>query len=124
MSVPRDGSLHSRVYKIVDEAQLEVLRSTRDWLGAPIDHKDGFVHFSAHDQVMGTLCKHFAGRTGLHVLELAVDRIDAEHLRWEVSRNGDLFPHLYGPMRFDMVVEVHPVKSDANGEFEPLVLKP
>lgn len=124
MPVPRDGAHHSRVYKIVDDAQLKVLRSNCDWLGAPIDLQDGFVHFSAHDQVMGTLRKHFAARTGLHVLELAVDRLDTDQLRWEVSRNGDLFPHLYGPMRLDMVVEVHAVKNNADGGFEPLVLKP
>ncbi|HCH64107.1 MAG: hypothetical protein CL927_14100 [Deltaproteobacteria bacterium] len=124
MTAPRDPSGYSRVYKIVDATQLQALRSSAAWRGAPIDLSDGFVHFSAHDQVMGTLRKHFAGRTQLHVLELSIERIDADRLRWEVSRNGDLFPHLYGPMRSDMVVEAHAVVANRDGSFEALVLQP
>ena len=93
-------------------------------MGAPIDLADGFVHFSAHDQVMETLRKHFAGRPDLVVLELAVDRIDPQLLRWEVSRNGDLFPHLYGPMDQRMVVAEHVVCTTSAGAFDPLPLEP
>ena len=100
----RRPAQHTRVYKIVDREQRSTLRSGDDWWGAPIDHHDGFVHFSTHDQVMGTLRKHFAGARGLWILELAVERLDPSQLRWEPSRGGDLFPHLYGPMRWGMVV--------------------
>jgi uncharacterized protein (DUF952 family) len=112
------------VYKIVDRAQLAVLSSGEPWLGAPIDRRDGFVHFSAHDQVMGTLRKHFAGRSDLVVLELAVDRIDPQILRWEESRDGDLFPHLYGAMDQQMVVAQHAVCTAADGDYDSLTLTP
>ena len=124
MSSSRDPTRHARVYKIVDRSQLALVRTGRPWLGAPIDRTDGFVHLSAHDQVMGTLRKHFAGRSDLVVLELAVDRIDPRMLRWEVSRNGDLFPHLYGPMVGTMVVAEHLVCATAAGPFETLSLDP
>ena len=124
MRPPRDPGRHARVYKIVDRAQLALVRTGRPWLGAPIDRTDGFIHFSAHDQVMGTLRKHFAGRSDLVVLELAVDRMDPRLLRWEVSRNGDLFPHLYGPMEGQMVIAEHPVSTTTAGAFESLTLEP
>jgi len=122
VSAPRRPADHSRVYKIVDAAQWDVLSTGAPWDGAPVDLNDGFVHFSAADQVVGTLTKHFAGREGLRVLEVPVDRLDAAALRWEVSRKGDLFPHLYAPLCVDAVTVVHPVTLAADGTFHPLHL--
>ncbi len=122
MTMPRQPGAHSRVYKIVTEAQWGVLNNGEPWLGAPVDLADGFVHFSAFDQVQGTLDKHFAGQQGLRVLEIPVDRLDPSALRWEVSRNGDLFPHLYGPLLRDRVTVAHPVRWSPHDGFAPLEL--
>jgi uncharacterized protein (DUF952 family) len=119
---PRDPSTHTRVYKIVDVAQLQVLHEQGEWAGAPIDLTDGFVHLSAADQVMGTLRKHFVGRTKLFVLEVPVAQLADQDLRWEVSRGGDLFPHLFGPLRFASVSASHVVELDASGDFVELAL--
>jgi uncharacterized protein (DUF952 family) len=110
------------VYKIVDSPQWEAIQSGSPWSGAPVDHADGFMHFSASDQVQGTLEKHFAGLTGLRVLEIPIDRLDADALRWEVSRNGDLFPHLYGTIHQGQVATAHGVTGHASGGFEALKL--
>lgn len=122
MTARRQPEAHSRVYKIVTDEQWQALNLGGPWLGAPVDLADGFVHFSAADQVQGTLDKHFAGQRGLRVLEIPVDRLDPSALRWEVSRNGDLFPHLYGPLLRDRVTVVHPVTWSHPAGFAPLEL--
>lgn len=66
-------------------------------LGAPADLRDGFIHFSTAGQLAETAKRHFAGQTDLVLIE--VDAVSlAGGLRWEPSRGGDLFPHLYGPL--------------------------
>ena len=68
-----------------------------------LDRRDGFIHLSTHGQLAGTLERHFAGETGLIVLEIAADRLDAG-LKWEPSRDGALFPHLYGVVPLDAII--------------------
>lgn len=123
MSARRVPEHHARVYKIVDATQWATLQAGAPWNGAPVDLADGFIHLSAFDQVHGTLSKHFAGQVGLRVLELAVTQLPAAALRWEVSRNGDLFPHLYATMSAADVVRVHRVAEAAGGGFVPLDLQ-
>lgn len=79
------------------------------WPGAPVDLTDGFVHLSAADQVEGTRSKHFADVPDL--LRLAVDpsKLPAGALRWEVSRGGARFPHLYAPLPKAAVVSEAPL---------------
>jgi uncharacterized protein (DUF952 family) len=62
--------------------------------GAAVDLKDGFIHLSAAHQVRETAARHFAGQNGLVLVAFAEDQIDT--LKWEPSRGGDLFPHVYG----------------------------
>ncbi len=64
--------------------------------GSAIDHKDGFIHLSAAHQVRETAARHFAGRDGLMLVAFPEDGL--ENLKWEPSRGGDLFPHVYGPI--------------------------
>jgi beta-hydroxylase len=63
--------------------------------GAPVDLADGYIHLSAADQVQGTLDKHFAGLAGLVIAEVDLDQL-GDTIRWEESRGGALFPHIYG----------------------------
>lgn len=85
------------IYKIFREAEFAVLLREGETAGAPVDLADGFIHFSTSEQVTGTAARHFAGEVGLWLL--AVDEDGLEPLRWEPSRGGALFPHLYRPLR-------------------------
>ena len=66
--------------------------------GSPDDMRDGFIHLSTAEQVAGTLARHFRGQSGLVLAAFATAALDAAALRWEPSRGGALFPHLYGPL--------------------------
>ncbi len=78
------------------------------YTGAAVDHDDGFIHFSAADQVAGTLAKHFSGQQGLVLIAVDAEALD-EALKWEVSRGGALFPHLYATLDLTAVAEVRPI---------------
>ena len=84
-------------YKIFRASEYDAFRRDGRSLGAPVDLADGFIHLSTAKQVPGTLAKHFAGEDGLRLL--AVDTETLDPLKWEVSRGGDLFPHLYRELR-------------------------
>lgn len=90
------------VYKIVDAATWDA--AADPWPGSPDDHRDGFVHLSAAHQVEGTWRRHFAGAPGLRCLAVDPARLPPGALRWERSRDGQRFPHLYGPLPRDAVV--------------------
>ena len=85
------------IYKIFRASEWDALRHDGSTAGAPIDLADGYIHFSTAEQVAETAAKHFAGVTGL-VLLAVEDGVLGEHLRWEPSRGGALFPHLYRPL--------------------------
>jgi uncharacterized protein (DUF952 family) len=67
------------------------------FVGSSDDLRDGFIHLSTPDQVAGTLQRHFEGRADLLLIAIDADDLGA-NLRWEPSRNGALFPHLYAPL--------------------------
>ena len=91
------------IYKIVDRASWREAKSAGHYDGSADDHHDGFIHFSARHQLERTAAKHFAGQTDL--LLVAVEpAVLGDALRWEPSRGGDLFPHLYGPLAMDAVL--------------------
>lgn len=79
--------------------------------GAQIDHRDGFIHFSAASQVRGTLEKYFAGRGDLVLVAVDAARC-GDALKWEVSRGGERFPHLYASLPMAAVVGVGPIGAD------------
>ncbi|MGI9484125.1 MAG: DUF952 domain-containing protein [Hyphomicrobiales bacterium] len=94
------------IYKICNSAQWEEARTRGQFTGAAVDIEDGFIHFSTSSQVAKTAAKHFAGREGLVLLSVDAGQL-GEELRWEPSRGGDLFPHLYAPLPVSAVTEVH-----------------
>jgi uncharacterized protein (DUF952 family) len=71
--------------------------------GAPVDLADGYIHLSDADQVQGTLDKHFAGQAGLVIAEIDLAAL-GDAIKWEVSRGGALFPHLYGVLPMGAVM--------------------
>jgi uncharacterized protein (DUF952 family) len=102
------------IYKIADEQDWRAAEAAGVFNGAPVDLADGFIHFSTADQVRETAAKHFAGREGL-VLIAFDDESFGEALRYDVSRGGALFPHLYAPLDPALAVWVKPLPLDQDG---------
>ena len=92
---PRAGHIAAMlIYKIFRADEWATMQADGQTLGAPVDLSDGFVHFSTAEQAAETAAKHFAGAEGLVLLAVEADTL-GEALKWEVSRGGALFPHLY-----------------------------
>ncbi len=90
------------IYKILTAGQWADLQTQGATAGAPIDVSDGFVHFSTATQAAETAAKHFADQHDLQILALDAEAL-GDALKWEPSRGGDLFPHLYAPLRLEDV---------------------
>lgn len=85
------------------------------YYGAPIDLEDGFIHFSSATQVAETAAKHFNGQSDLVLVALDTGKLGSG-LKWEPSRGGDLFPHLYGQLRADLAEWVKPLPLGTDGQ--------
>jgi len=85
------------IYKICPAPVWREAERAGVYRGSPDDARDGFIHFSTAAQLPGTLAKHYAGQSGLFLIAVNADALGAE-LKWEPSRGGDLFPHLYGEL--------------------------
>ena len=90
------------VYKICPAALWREAERDGAFRGAGIDRQDGFIHFSTAAQVAETAARHFAGADDLVLVAVDADLLD-QPLKWEPSRGGDLFPHLYGPLALSAV---------------------
>ncbi|WP_371227157.1 DUF952 domain-containing protein [Roseovarius sp. 2305UL8-3] len=90
------------IYKIFRGPEWAELQAQGTTSGAPIDVADGFIHFSTPAQVAETAAKHFAGVEGLMLAAIEADDL-GEALKWEKSRGGDLFPHLYRDLKLSEV---------------------
>jgi uncharacterized protein (DUF952 family) len=102
------------IYKICTHAQWRDAVSEGAFRGAPVDLHDGYIHFSTAAQAVETVAKHFAGQDDL--LLIAIDAASlGDALRWEPSRGGDLFPHLYGTFAPDAVRSITPLPRGADG---------
>ncbi|MEU4593739.1 MULTISPECIES: DUF952 domain-containing protein [Micromonospora] len=99
------------IYKILTDDEWTRARADGRFAGTAMDRQDGYVHLSAADQVVETARRFFAGVTGLTVLAVDESRL-GDALRWEESRGGALFPHLYGALPVDAVVAAHPLPAD------------
>lgn len=100
------------IYKILPRAEWDAACAAGAFGGSGIDLADGFIHFSAENQWRETLEKHFVGRSDLLLVAVVAERLGA-NLKWEPSRGGALFPHLYGPLPTDLAVSVRPVEAPA-----------
>lgn len=92
------------IFKILRAAEWAAFEAEGLFAGSADDLRDGFIHLSTEDQLAGTLRKHFAGEAGLVVLRVGVEA--DPQLRWEESRGGALFPHLYRPLVRGDVLEI------------------
>jgi len=96
------------VYKICETKLWREAERAGVFLGAAVDARDGFIHFSTGAQVRETAAKHFSGAADLLLVAVDADLLDRA-LKWEVSRGGDLFPHLYGALPLAAVLWVKPL---------------
>ncbi|PIW29780.1 MAG: DUF952 domain-containing protein [Rhodospirillales bacterium CG15_BIG_FIL_POST_REV_8_21_14_020_66_15] len=89
-------------------------RQAGAYAGSSQDAADGFIHFSTAGQVVKSAAKHRAGQSGILLLRVDPTRLN-DALKWEASRGGQLFPHLYGPLPVDAVLAVYDLPLDAAG---------
>jgi uncharacterized protein (DUF952 family) len=110
------------IYKIVPAALWRAAEALAQFDGAPADVADGFIHFSTAGQVRETAAKHFAAQRDLLLVAMDAERL-GEALKWEPSRGGDLFPHLYGKLQLADVLRVDalPVRDDGTHDFTGLL---
>lgn len=104
------------IYKILRLPEWEAALPENVFLGSADDLRDGFIHFSTREQVAGTVGKYFSDETELIIV--SVNEMDlAEALKWEASRNGALFPHLYAELPLGLVSDALFVHREAGTPF-------
>ena len=101
-------------YKVLTAEQMANLEREGSFAGAPVDLADGYIHLSTAAQLTETVDKHFAGQTDLHVAAVDLGAFGGS-LKWEESRGGQLFPHLYGPLPLEAVIAYGPLQRDDDG---------
>lgn len=101
-------------YKLADAVEWDAAQATGAYAGSAADRADGFIHLSTACQLPGTARKHYAGRSGLILAAVDLDAL-GEALRWEPSRGGDLFPHIYGPLPLSVTGPARALEVDADG---------
>jgi uncharacterized protein (DUF952 family) len=104
----------AKIYKICSAAAWREAERQGVYRGSADDARDGFIHFSSAAQVADTAKKHFFGEPGLLLIEIDADALGAR-LRWERSRNGELFPHLYGELDLGAVRRVLDLHARSDG---------
>lgn len=108
------------VYRVLRADEWRQLLAADEFAGNSADKRDGYIHLSAHEQVESTIKRHFEGATDLVVLEIDAAVLGSA-LRWEVSRDDQLFPHLYGKLRMSAVLRTIDVDvfRSRDGELSP-----
>ena len=113
----------SQIYKICPSSAWREAERQGIYRGSRDDARDGFIHFSTAAQVNETARKHFFGQTGLFLIEVDADALGAA-LRWERSRNDELFPHLYGELDLGAVKRVLNMHARSDGTHDIPELTP
>jgi uncharacterized protein (DUF952 family) len=116
---PRNGQdAVMLIYKILRRPEWDALSAAGQTLGAPVDLADGYIHFSTAAQVAETAARHFAEDSDLVLLAVDADALGPD-LRWEPSRGGALFPHLYRELRLSDVIWDKSLPLGAAGHIFP-----
>ncbi len=102
------------IYKICTASEWHEAVRDGVYRGSAVDHRDGFIHFSTAAQAVETAAKWFAGQRDLVLVAVDGDTLGAR-LKWEPSRGGALFPHLYGELPLNAVLRVDPLPLDTSG---------
>jgi uncharacterized protein (DUF952 family) len=112
-----------KIYKICSASAWREAERQGLYRGSADDVRDGFIHFSSAAQLAETARKHFFGQTGLFLVEVDADAL-GEVLRWERSRNDELFPHLYGELDLGAVIGVLDLAARSDGTHDIPELTP
>jgi uncharacterized protein (DUF952 family) len=119
----QDARQVRRIYKICPASAWREAERQGVYRGSADDARDGFIHFSVASQVDETARKHFFGQTGLFLIEVDADVL-GDALRWEPSRNDELFPHLYGELDLGAVIGVLSMRARSDGYHDLPELQP
>ena len=109
--------MNKSLYKVLPAAVWRAAETVGCFRGTGIDLQDGFIHLSSADQVVETVSKHFADQDGLLLVTVSSDKLGSA-LRWEPSRGGELFPHVYGVIPMDAVEKVEPLPLGEDGRHQ------
>ena len=102
------------IFKICTATEWSDAERAGVYRGSAVDRRHGFIHFSTAEQAAETAARHFAGQRDLVLVTVDADAL-GERLKWEPSRGGALFPHLYGDLHLPAVRKVEPLPLDAAG---------
>lgn len=102
------------IYKVCRAEEWQRATADRTYAGSADDIRDGFIHFSTADQLAGTLARHFKGQADLVLVSFDPTALGAK-LKWEASRGGQLFPHLYEPLRTSLALAAEPLPLGGDG---------
>lgn len=102
------------IYHMCKQEEWEVAQKAGSYGGSSQDQTDGFIHFSTEEQIVESAAKHRAGQGGLVLLTVDADLLGAT-LKWEASRGGGLFPHLYGDLPVSAVFKADPLPLGPDG---------
>ena len=105
------------IYKIAPLTLWQLAEAKGVFDGAPVDHADGFIHFSTSEQARETADKHFTGQDNLVLVAVEADKL-GDSLKYEVSRGGALFPHLYASLPLGAVLWVKPLPLGNDGKHQ------
>jgi uncharacterized protein (DUF952 family) len=119
----RRPQLRMIVYKIVATEEWAEAEAAGAFTGASVDRADGFIHFSTAKQAPETAAKWFAGRGDLTLAAVNTEAL-GDDLRWEPSRGGALFPHLYAALPMSAVVWSRPLPLGSDGGHVFGILQP
>ena len=101
-------------YKLVDRAEWTAALAAGAYAGSAVDLADGYIHMSTAAQLAETARRHYAGKSDLVLVEVALAPL-GEALKWEASRGGDLFPHLFAPLPATADAPQRRLSVDADG---------
>jgi uncharacterized protein (DUF952 family) len=104
----------SKIYKILPKAEWDAARVVGAFAGSAVDLADGFIHFSGHDTAQRTAELYFKDQIDLMLLTVEADDL-GKALKWEASRGGALFPHLFRALKVDEVLAERALALDATG---------
>ena len=102
------------VYKVCSKDEWDQANLNKFYAGSEIDNEDGFIHLSTKEQLSETVTKHFRGKKNLIIISFSTEKIK-DNLKWEVSRNGKLFPHYYGILEPKFAEKIHNLHLNVDG---------
>ncbi len=105
------------VYKVCSKDEWDQAILNQFYSGSDVDNKDGFIHLSTKKQLNETVTKHFLGKKNLIIISFNIEKIQ-DNLKWEVSRNGDIFPHYYGDLETKFAEEIFDLHLNSDGIHE------